>query len=455
MQLFASPTNTVFQTRQTEKISNKANQTARWFSPSLDSVSFSASSASPTSIHFGNTSPSTDDTAAIELMEALLPRLSEATNWQVKVHLDCYGSSRVGTDLSFTLGDTRYTLRDIYDYPNIPLGMKKGTVLISEDASGKQEYPIGKESVFYKYKSQFMQVGSPILTKPLIDRIVSQTDQLSTPSYYGYWGTQNAIGTLSFSINGEDHHLSIDHAKGSYLLTENSVFSSQEVESFWHAIKERYTLQNDEENLREFPSLEQFKADFPKRSTSRIEHKLTPESFQQLYESIKSPIEEAFLRDYNIGPAFNPRPLIRTIANRLLNDFQNTRLKYYDHHQVDEMTYHPNQTQPGNDSTNDLNFEISKYKLPNSNIERYKIRSSGGKKGYINIEVSKDQDSELLDDVMAIAKVKSKLDLYTWMEPFFQNHDIWQRLSLEKQELLQNQTQLLANLAAKLAALTD
>jgi hypothetical protein len=454
MQLFASPTNTVFQTRQTEKISNKANQTARWFSPSLDSVSFSASSASPTSIHFGNTSPSTDDTAAIELMEALLPRLSEARNWQVKHHLDCFGGTLIGRDLDFTLGDTRYTLRDIYDYPNIPLGMKKGTVLISEDASRKQEYPIGKESVFYKFKSQFMQVASPILGKALIDKIVSRIDQLTVPSYYGYMGTQNAKGTLSFYINGEEYSLSVDPANGNYTLREMPKFSDQELESFWSARKVKYTLENAEENLRNLSSLEKFKAGFSKFQQS-IEHKLTPELNRQLFDAVKGPIGELFLQEFGIGLDFNPRPFIRSISNRLLNDCQNTRLDYTDHHHIDEMRYFPGQTPPGNDIWNELYFEISKYPLLDSSIHRYEISSSCGRKGKIRFEVLNDEDTAILDDIMAISKLKSLLYTIALIESPTHEPSLGQLLNTKKQNLQENQAILLANLAAKLAALTD
>lgn len=462
MQLFVSPTHTQLQTRQTEKISNKANQATRWISPSLDSVSFSASSARPSSIHFGNTSPSTDDTAAIELMDALLPRLSEATNWQVKHHLNSFGDRLIGRDFAFTLGDTRYTLRDIYDYPNIPPSMKKGTVLISEDASGKKEYPIETESVFYKYKSQFMQVASPILGKALIDKIVSRVDQLTVPSYYGYMGTQNAKGTLSFYINGEEYSLSVDPANGNYTLREMPKFSDQEVESFWSARKAKYTLENNEENLRSLSSLEKFKAGFSKCQQS-IEHRLTPELNKQLLDAVKGPIGESFLQEFGIGLDFNPRPFIRSISNRLLNDCQNTRLDYTDHHHIDEMRYFPAQTPLGNDIWNELYFEISKYPLPDSSIHRYEISSSSGRQERIRFEVLNDEDSAILDDIMAISKLKSKLKILELLvfepdSPEILNPkgvEIRQVIKNRKQELQGNQAILLAKLAAKLAALTD
>lgn len=376
------------------------------------------------SIRFGSSETPNPDAAAIAVLESLIPRLIQASDWQMQQHQDKFGNLSVGYDLRFTLGDSRYTLRDVYDKPRtLPFWLKPGCILIEESGLGNKnaaikEYPIDYKTTFRNYWPLFSKVAMPVLGSQTINSIVNQLDQITHPAAFVY---SDRRGSIIFNVNGQRHRLDWDHSKGTqgeYRISEESPASPEQLEAFWEATTDFRGEQNakrleagSDREPTPIPTLEEFKDTYKKHWTKSNQYTLTPEQFQQVYDAVKGPIGSQLSEKLGIGEDFNPRPLIRTIAIRLLNSMSISGVGYRDHDDRDEITYYPTQGQEGHDERQALFFEISRYENDDGTLGPYRIGSRGGMGGHILLEVTHETETAILDKVMDIVKTRNAIKM--------------------------------------------
>jgi hypothetical protein len=442
---------------------------------SEDTIAFSNASALSHSktVRFGNTSDVPNpDALAIAKMDSLLPQLAQATQWEMVVQQDKYGEMSVGGDLKFTLGDKRYTMRDVTEDPDgLPAWLNPGCVLIEETANPqgipvKTEYPMDYEKTFVKYWPQFSKVGMPLMADRCISQILPNVINLKSPMFIA----SQENGVVSFHLGDKQYRLEWNKEKERYNLSEPSYPSADQLEAFRQTLNATYTERNEERDTQADPqgkhytilSSEQFAERYKKNWVRNNNYNITAEQFEQLFDAIKIPMGQKLSENLGIGADLSPRPLIRTIATRLLNDVENGGVGYREHDERDEITYYPTQGQPDHDWQTALFFEISKVPKKDDGDNYYRIYSRGGKQGHINLKITSPQEEALLDKVMDVVKTKDALRSIKMSEGLLQNVDLWKRINpdfqpkdytQEKAQLQAQQTQLLAELSQMLPTL--
>jgi hypothetical protein len=423
-------------------------------------------------IRFGNVEPlestaPNEDPATIARLDSLIPRLGEATDWKMFKHQDFFGNMTTGYDLEFTLGETRYKLRDVFEKRrDLPSWLNQGTVLIEEPAAGQKtkesavrEYVIKDDKTFYQYWRQFTKVADPIMGARVIDKIKQQPEQMTQPGYITY-PTGFAI---SFDTEDNSHRLDWDREKGTYKLSEKSPLPSEEqLASFWQATVAFYTknnakrleTQSDKEQT-PIPTLDEFKATYMKHWRRTNQYTITSEQFQELYDAIKVPMGSKLAETMGIGEDFNPRPLIRTILIQLLNSLSNSGVGYREHDERDEITYYPTKGRPDHDWQTALFFEISRFKTDDGTLGNYHVSSRGGKGGHINLEVTNQQDAAVLDKMMAFVKSKEAFNNVEMIERLTTNLGKLRNPNFEPEDYSQQKAALTARQAALQAELTE
>ncbi len=422
------------------------------------------------SIRFGNvnapeSAAPNEDPATIARLDSLIPRLGEATDWQMDQHQEIYGEFCVGYDLKFKLGETRYTYRHVFDEDDAQQNPRKEVfVLIEEPATGKtdnaktenivkKEYPINDQKIFTQYWSKLVKVGYPIMAERAIKPVLNQIDKMTQPRY-----TQHSHGAiLYFSFEGNAYRVAWDREKDTYTLFENSPLpSEQQLESYWKARIAYYEKDNaahPDVDQAHIPTFDEFKENYMNYGRQTNQYTLTPEQFQQVYGVLKAAIGNKLSKSIGIREDLNPRPLIRTILIRLLHSMSTSGVNYSKKMKQGQITYCPTQGQPGHDWSTALYFEIYRAEKDNA----YRIHSKGSKEGQISLVVNNEQDAAVLDKVMAFGKTQHDLREIASTERFYEKFPNFKRKdhTQEQADLAARQAELRAELTEMLPTYRD
>lgn len=420
-------------------------------------------------IRFGSNEVQNPDAKTIAVLDSLVPRLNEAQNWQMLNLQDKYGNMTVGTDLKFQIGDTRYNLRDIFEdkESSLPTGLKSGCVLFEEGPNGSKEYPMDYENTFIKYWPAFIKTANPIMAARTVADVLKNADKI-TQSYYS--GHEDG-GVLIFKADGHNHRLDWNSAEGTYKLSEDTSVSSEQIEQYWKTTTDfrkqsnakRLASGSDREPT-EIDTLEAFTEKYNKHWRRSNRYPLTQEQFNQVFNAIKGDINTALTEKFGLGNNFNPRPILRTIATRLLKDPEKSGVGYRLHDETDEVTFYPTAGQADFNHQTDVYFEVAKHAERKGDGYHYWINAREGNPSTMRVAVKDANDIALLEKLLEIVKVKNEEGSIEMEERLFRDVAFWKQLNpnfqpkdmtQQKQALKEEAEKLLGELNLMLPLLAD
>lgn len=273
-------------------------------------------------VRFGNAQ---NDAEAKRILESILPRISEAGNWDSGTVYDLDGLQS-GESLAFVLDDAVFSLkRDTrYDAPD-PQKDFTLTVLDPGKEPSLQTLPLAKET-YTSFRDAFHQVGEPKIAQRHVNDALENVDNFVLRNY-----TQgHPYTSLSFIADGKRYSI-IRNRDGTCELQEEQTTHEDDIRQAWQQYVQRHEEANAYRPFGQRQASEPYE-DFHKRftHTPRMnKYRISEAQYTALCNALEREIQARMTATYGFGPGRNPTPLLHRIARELLANPREGNIGYH------------------------------------------------------------------------------------------------------------------------------
>jgi hypothetical protein len=263
------------------------------------------------------------DAEADAILTDLKGRLDEVSDWRDVDLLAPRGGSTVGNDVKLTIGDTTYSLRDVYAYEHeaLPPGVKHGQFLIKETPEGKTVYPMTLDT-YKKYYRTLHLASMPTLSARSVGNVLANRDKLS------HFMVTNGKDVMYLRFRADNRVYNLERrvsdkgdGKVAHILREEQLVSEEELRA-QHQVHILNTLKWNAEakpgQEMEIKDFETFKIYQKDNNARTIAADLTPEQFDEVMAVLKDPVAAYMQAELGLGPNLDVKaPLVAAAQDML------------------------------------------------------------------------------------------------------------------------------------------